>query len=400
MTAITAVSRSAIRSGGGTSYGIRASWIFRLARTSRCATVGSGTRKARAISGVASPPRVLSVSATCASRFSAGWQQVKISRSRSSGYFIATSSVPSGCPRRDVSTSYKSESCFSMRVFSLRTASISLRCATAVIQAPGFSGVPLLGQVAKADANASCMASSARSKEPESRIKVAMIRPDSSRNTDSTEVLASAICRTNRTTILRLLSPDWKRSNGSNLDATFSAAANQRDFRGPPDRFIQILAVQNVIAGKLFLGFRERAVQRDRLTTLHPNGGGRAGRLQRLRRPVNTELLGLLHDRPMCGRSPLDFLRRGGTVLFFLINQQHVTHHRSPDLLTCDPSRAPATSKPHPRVSLPSLSPTHLRCATPASTCGRMDPSLSRNDPPKTYSAPAWSLSRPLLPPD
>src|SRR6185503_15832914 len=60
----TASRRSGSSSGGGTRYGIRASRIFRFARTSRCARVGSGTRKARAISGVVSPPRVRSVSAT------------------------------------------------------------------------------------------------------------------------------------------------------------------------------------------------------------------------------------------------------------------------------------------------------------------------------------------------
>src|SRR5260370_32569333 len=37
-----------------------------------------------------------------------------------------------------------------------------------------------------AEANASCMASSARSKEPASRMRIAIIRPDSWRNTVST----------------------------------------------------------------------------------------------------------------------------------------------------------------------------------------------------------------------
>ena len=46
--------------------------------------VGSVTRNARAISAVVSPASVRSVSATRASSGSAGWQQVKISRSRSS----------------------------------------------------------------------------------------------------------------------------------------------------------------------------------------------------------------------------------------------------------------------------------------------------------------------------
>jgi len=46
--------------------------------------VSNGTRKARAISSVERPPSVRSVSPTCASSASAGWQQVKISSSRSS----------------------------------------------------------------------------------------------------------------------------------------------------------------------------------------------------------------------------------------------------------------------------------------------------------------------------
>src|SRR5438132_1551996 len=45
-----ATSRAGRACGGGTSYGMRAASIFRLARTSRCASVASGTRKARAIS--------------------------------------------------------------------------------------------------------------------------------------------------------------------------------------------------------------------------------------------------------------------------------------------------------------------------------------------------------------
>ncbi len=62
-----------------------ASPILRLARVIRCPTVLSGTRNARAICPVVSPHTTRRVSATWAGRGSAGWQQVKISRSRSSG---------------------------------------------------------------------------------------------------------------------------------------------------------------------------------------------------------------------------------------------------------------------------------------------------------------------------
>src|SRR5437867_1823908 len=61
-----------------------AATILRLARTMRWAIAGSETRNAAAISWVVKPATARSVSATWASWGSAGWQQVKIRRSRSS----------------------------------------------------------------------------------------------------------------------------------------------------------------------------------------------------------------------------------------------------------------------------------------------------------------------------
>src|SRR5579863_2581169 len=55
--------------------------------------VDSATRNARAISAVLSPPSSRSVSATWALVASAGWQQVKISRSRSSGTLVFSVSL-------------------------------------------------------------------------------------------------------------------------------------------------------------------------------------------------------------------------------------------------------------------------------------------------------------------
>ena len=52
--------------------------------------------------------------------------------------------------------------------------------ATRVIQAPGFAGTPSAGQRSSATTNASCTASSAASKSPRTRIRVATARPDSS----------------------------------------------------------------------------------------------------------------------------------------------------------------------------------------------------------------------------
>src|SRR5216683_2114793 len=64
MTACTARRRPGRSFSFGTRYGILASRILPLARTSLCAIVASGTRKALAISAVVSPPRSRSVSAT------------------------------------------------------------------------------------------------------------------------------------------------------------------------------------------------------------------------------------------------------------------------------------------------------------------------------------------------
>ena len=77
-------------SPGGTRNGMPASLILRFARTRRFAIVSSGTRNARAISPPVSPPSVRRVSATCASRPSAGWQRVKISSSRSSRMTVSS----------------------------------------------------------------------------------------------------------------------------------------------------------------------------------------------------------------------------------------------------------------------------------------------------------------------
>ena len=50
-----------------------------------------------------------------------------------------------------------------------------------MIQPPGLGGRPSIGHLRKATTNASCTASSATSKSPKTRIRVATDRPDSSR---------------------------------------------------------------------------------------------------------------------------------------------------------------------------------------------------------------------------
>ena len=67
MTSSTEARRAASSAPRGTSKGTRFSASVRLARTMRCAMVGSATRKARAISSVVRPPISRRVSATRAS---------------------------------------------------------------------------------------------------------------------------------------------------------------------------------------------------------------------------------------------------------------------------------------------------------------------------------------------
>ena len=180
-TARTAAVRSGSRCAGGTRYGMPASWILRFARTRRCAIVASGTRNARAISAVVRPASVRSVSATWASTDSAGWQQVKIRRSRSSA--TPLSSITAG--GSSVMRTAASRAFAAPRLRATQRSNARLR-AVVVSQAPGFAGTPSRGQRSSARANASCAHSSARSQSPVVRIRVATIRPHSSRNARAT----------------------------------------------------------------------------------------------------------------------------------------------------------------------------------------------------------------------
>ena len=173
MTASTAGSRSGRSASRGTRYGMPASRIFAFARTSRCAMVGSGTRKARAISGVLSPPSSRRVSATRAAGASAGWQQVKIRRSRSSD--TGPSSAGSGACTRAASA------CRSARMASRRNRSTARLRAVVMIQPAGLAGSPAAGQRCTAAVNASWTASSASPMSPSRRTRTDTARPYSAR---------------------------------------------------------------------------------------------------------------------------------------------------------------------------------------------------------------------------
>ena len=148
---------------------------FRFARTSRCAIVGSGTRNACAICAVVSPATSRSVSATRDS---------------------AASAVAAGEDEREAVVGDRAhvvllgrqrlEPCEQLRLAGERLLAaepVDARLRAVVMtHAPGLRGVPSRGQRSSAVANASCTASSARSRSPRTRVRTATARPHSSRN--------------------------------------------------------------------------------------------------------------------------------------------------------------------------------------------------------------------------
>jgi len=151
--------------------------IFFFARVSRFAIVGSGTRKACAICEVVRPPTDRSVSATCASRSSAGWQHPKTSANWSS------MSRPCSGSRSASATSVGSRS---SNRWARRIRSMALRRAVVSNHAPGRSGAPSRRHAREASTKASCADSSARSRSRSSRVNVATRRGHSVRKTAST----------------------------------------------------------------------------------------------------------------------------------------------------------------------------------------------------------------------
>src|SRR6266487_5828520 len=261
-----------------------ASRILRLARTRRCAKVASGTRKAWAISGVVRPPRVRRVSATRASSDSAGWQQVKMSRSRSSPMVCICFPVSaSSCPAwRSASRSAKAV-CRSASPRSRRSRSMALLRAVVVIQAPGFGGTPSAGQRSQATRNASATASSARSKSPSRRMRVATALPDSSRKTCWT--LSPTSAATLATAPPRFVPLAWISAHVGELHDRphlYGTAVGAGDPGRGGDCFVEVPAVHDVEAAELLLGLGEGPVGGERLAAAHLHRGGGAGWLQRL----------------------------------------------------------------------------------------------------------------------
>ena len=146
----------------------------------RCAIVGSGTRKARAISSSSGRPAAAASAPPAPRSDSTGWQAMNIRRSRSSPIVVLarrvearrSPAVSASC----ASSSRPSSSCLRSCSLSRRSRS-SARCLAVVIsQAPGLSGTPSRGQCSSAATSASCARSSARPTSRTMRATPAMIR--------------------------------------------------------------------------------------------------------------------------------------------------------------------------------------------------------------------------------
>ena len=217
------------------------------------------TRKARAISAVVSPASVRRVSATRASSDRAGWQQVKISRSRSSvdparrspvsrrpvvGRRVVDRRPPPGVwRRRPLSGAARRWRGCGPPWSATRPAAAGCRPAAS----------------AAAPANASCAHSSARSQSPVVRISVATTLPHSSRNAAAT---APDACRPRRSVTAASAGPRSCRNSAAGC----AAAAC--------DRLVQAGALEITKPGDLLLGLGERPVGQHQLAAPDPDRPG------------------------------------------------------------------------------------------------------------------------------
>src|SRR4051794_28985289 len=189
-----------------------------------------------------------------------------------------------------------------------RSESIALNRPVEISQARGLAGTPSTGQRSTAAVNASCSASSARSKSPSRRIRVARTRRDSLRKRWSIESAVThpdtvhhpggkgdpyqqwTACRSPLALMVRLL------CGGAcslfSLGALFGevyqrpnldrAGSGRGDLRCNLDCIVQVLGLDQIKTAELLFGFGERPVGGRHFAAAHPNRGRCLGGLQRL----------------------------------------------------------------------------------------------------------------------
>src|ERR1700722_1354725 len=277
--------------------------------------VGSGTRNARAISAVLSPPSSRSVSATCALAARAGWQQVKISRSLSSRT-AATSSGTSCC-----SCSSAAWACRSSREASRRSRSMARRRAVVMIHPAGLGGSPSAGQRWTATAKASWTASSATSMSPKLRTRTATARPYSSRNTRSTPASGKPVTAVSAPGIFPVRPvPVEERPH---LDRQPS---HPDDPAAPLHRRVQILGLDDPEPADVLLALGVWTVGDQHLAALVTQHGGDGRRVQAAGEHPGARGLDLLVDRvELAHHLGQELRRRDGA--FRLVHVEQVLRH-------------------------------------------------------------------------
>ena len=256
---------------------MRAALILRLARTRRCAIVGFGRPGTSARPPLVDrPPSRRRVSATCASVDSAGWQQVKMRRSRSSCTGPTSSGMPgSSSPGESTAISLSS----SRPRDSRRSRSIARLRAVVVIQPPGLGGRPSRRPPAQGDG--------------ERLLHRVLGDVDVAEDADQGGHRSAGLLAEDPAD-LGLVEPGRgvnrrARCQASELPRTGgprSAPDARGDLRRPAERGVEILGLDDVEAAEVFLRLRERTVGGQHLAVGHAHDrGGRRVRAGGRRRP-------------------------------------------------------------------------------------------------------------------
>ena len=169
-------------------------------------------------------------------------------------------------------------SAFRWKTFSRRIRSIARFRAVVTIQAPGVRGTPSRGQRSSAVANASCTASSASSRSPRTRVRIATALPHSSRKTRSTSACIASV----------IAEPGGSRS---------LPFLRGRDQRGEPDRLVEVGEIGQEDAAEDLLRLGERAVGDEALAVPDPNDLRGVAAVELLARDVRIGLAELLEER-------------------------------------------------------------------------------------------------------
>src|SRR5205814_9135103 len=150
---------------------------------------------------------------------------------------------------------------------SRRKRSMARLRAVVVIQAPGLGGRPSPVHLRRAEANASCTASSATSMSPKTRIRAATDRPDSSRKIRPTSASSSfRVASTSRT-----LSGLGYVSERADLDRFRDGCGG---LRRPSERGVEVFGLDDVEAAQVFLRLRKWPVGGQHLVVGHARDRG------------------------------------------------------------------------------------------------------------------------------